>query len=390
MAGYAPPMSPSSPLAAARDLFAEVRALAPRIEADRRLPPELVARLTEAGFFRLVLPRALGGLEADMRTVLEAIEEVSRADGSTGWIVMIGATTGVAAAYLDPAVAGRIFTPDTLAGGVAAPLGQAQVTDGGYRLSGRWPFSSGIHHTGWLAGGAVLFENGAPRLRNGAPETRLLLFPTASVQVHDTWHVAGLRGSGSHDMEAKDLAVPGEHSLSLLYDRPRHPGPLYAFPVFSLLGLGVAAVALGIARGAVDELVRIAREKVPMFARATLATKAGTQAKVAEAEALVRSARAFLHDAMGRCWALVEEGREVPLALRAELRLAGAHAASSAARAVDIAYHAVGTTSMFDGSPLQRALRDVHVVTQHAMVGLDIQELAGRVLLGVDTDTSRL
>jgi len=386
---YAAAMTDSNPLSAARDLFAEIRALAPRIEQDRRLPPELMSRLTEAGFFRLVVPRALGGLEAHLRTALEVIEEISRADGSTGWTVMIGSVTGILSGWLEPAVAAEIFTRDAFAGGFVAPLGQAHLTAGGYRLTGRWPFASGCHHAGWLLGGAIVFENGAPKLRNGAPIARMFLFPASAAKLHDTWHVSGLRGTGSHDMEVAGILVPPERSVSFFTDRPRQPGPLYAFPVFSTLALGVASVALGIARGAVDEAERIAREKVPIGGKVRLAVKPGTQARVAEAEATLRAARAFLHDALGHCWALVESGSEAPLSLRAELRLAAVHAASSAARATDLAYHLVGTTSIYDASPLQRAFRDVRVATQHAIVGPDIAELAGAVLLGADADTSR-
>jgi len=378
-------MTDPNTLAVARDLFAEIRALAPRIEQDRRLPPELMSKLTEAGFFRLAVPRALGGLESDLRTILEVIEEASRADGSTGWTVMIGAVTAVLSGWLDPAVAERIYTRDAFTGGVPAPLGQAHATGGGYRLTGRWPFASGCHHASWLVGGAILFKDGAPQ-----PGVRMLLFPASEAKIHDTWHVSGLRGTGSHDMEVAGITVPRECSVSFATDRPRHPGPLYAFPVFSALALGVAAAALGIARGAVDEVERIAREKTPLGSKVKLAAKPGTHARVAEAEATLRAARAFMHDAVGRCWALVESGREVPLPVRAELRLAGTHATASAARAVDLAYHLAGMTSISDSSHLQRAFRDVHVATQHAMVGPDVAELAGAILLGMEADTARL
>lgn len=383
-------MSLPQPVAAARDLFPEIRALGPRIEQDRRLPPELMSRLTEAGFFRLAVPRALGGLEADVRTILEVIEEVARADGSAGWTVMIGAVTAILSGWLEPSLAERIFTRDAFAGGVPAPLGQAHLTEGHYRLTGRWPFASGCQHASWLVGGAVLFENGAPQLRGPVPVTRMFLFPASEAKIHDTWRVSGLRGTGSHDVEVSGIIVPHERSVSFQADRPSQPGPLYAFPPYGLLALGVAAAALGIARGAVDEAERVAREKTPLGAKVKLAVKPGTQAKVAEAEATLRAARAFVHDAVGRCWALVQAGREVPLTSRAELRLSCTHAAASAVRAVDLAYHLVGTTSIHDSSPLQRAFRDVHVATQHAILGPDIAELAGAVLLGLDADTSRL
>jgi alkylation response protein AidB-like acyl-CoA dehydrogenase len=218
----------------------------------------------------------------------------------------------------------------------------------------------------------------------------MMLVPAADARILDTWTVAGLRGTGSHDMVIEDVFVPGDRSVSIVTDRPRAPGALYAFPVFGLLAVGIAAVALGIARGAVDELVRLAREKAPQGSKRTLAERGVVQAEVAQAEALVGSGRAFLDDAIGVAWRAAESAGTIPIADRARLRLAATHATTSAARATDLVYNAGGGTSVYATSPLQRCFRDVHVATQHAMVAGSTLELAGRVLLGLETDVSQL
>ena len=352
---------------------------------------DLVSLLTEAGLFRLCVPRSLGGTEAHVATTIEAIEEVARNDGSTGWCVMIGATTGVIGAYLADDVAREVFArEDTILGGVYAPRGTAAVEDGGFRVSGRWPFASGSQHCIWLLGGCVVTDGGAPRLLpGGGPDPHMMLFPAADVGIVDTWDVAGLRGTGSHDIVVTDTLVPTSHAVSLVTTPPRARGPLFRFPVFGLLALGIAGVALGIARRAVEELVALASDKRPTGSRRTLAERALVQSQVAQAEALLGSARAFLFGTIADVWDAASRG-EIGLADRARLRLAATHATASAAQATDLMYGAGGGTSIYATSALQRCFRDVHTATQHVMVAPPTTELVGRVLLGVDADTSML
>ena len=385
--------APASPVGAARALYQRIVASADRIERDRRLPAELVDALAAGGLFRMCLPRAVGGGETEPALMLEAIEEVARADGSAGWCAMIGATSGVVAGYLSEEVAAEIVGGDSrvVLGGVYAPMGRAAVADGGYRVSGRWAFASGCEHCTWLMGGCVVQDDARARLLpGGAPESRLMLFPAAEARVIDTWTVSGLRGTGSHDIAVTDLFVPAGRAVSLATDRPRAPGALYRFPVFGLLALGIAAVALGIARRAIDELATLAAAKTPTGSRRRLAERAAVQAEVAEAEALLRAARAFLREAVAEAWASARKDSELPIPLRAMLRLAATHATAGAARAVDLMYRAGGGSAVYADSPLQRCFRDVHVVTQHMMVAPPTWELAGRILLGVDVDTSML
>jgi alkylation response protein AidB-like acyl-CoA dehydrogenase len=385
----------SAAIAAARALAPEARRRAAEAERDRRLPPELLTAFARAGLFRLCVPRTLGGLEAEPAVLTDAVELIARADGSAGWCVMIGATSGLVSGWLPEDAARAVYgqDPNVITGGVFAPGGRSVPVEGGYRVTGRWPYASGCEHCRWLMGGTLVHEDGGPRLSPaGTPDVRLMVLPSADIEIHDTWWAAGLRATGSHDIEARDRFVPEGYTVSLITERPRHPGALYAFPPFGLLALGIAAVALGIARAAIDELGELAVAKTPTLARHALAARSGVQADRARAEALLRSARAFLDDAVGAAWdaACAGGAAEVGARLRAELRLAATHAVRSAAQAVDLVYDAGGGTAVYEASPLQRHFRDVHTATQHMMVGAPTLELAGRVLLGLPTDTAML
>ncbi len=382
-----------SPLEAAAALAPRIRAAAEETERQRRLSAELVHALASGGIFRMCVPRALGGGEVDPSTMIQAIETIAAADGAAGWSAMIGATSGVASAYLTEDAAREIYgsDPDVVTGGAFAPLGRATVVDGGYRVTGRWPFASGCEHCGWLMGGSVVLDGGQPRLlSSGTPDNRLMLFPAAAVRIIDTWDVAGLRGTGSHDIAVEDRFVPAARSLSLIADRPRTTGPLYAFPVFGLLALGIAGVALGIARRALDELVALAGGKTPTGSRRLLAERPVIHAEVARAEATLGAARAFLAETVGAAWERAQAAGAIEVRERARLRLAATHATLASARAVDLMYGAGGGTAVYAASPLQRCFRDIHVATQHMMVAPATLELAGRILLGLEADTAML
>jgi alkylation response protein AidB-like acyl-CoA dehydrogenase len=389
----APRATSPSVLDAARALAPEIRAAADRIEQDRRVPPDLVGALADAGVFRLCVARAYGGLESEVAETLTVLEAVAEADGSTGWIAAIGVTTGLVSGYLAPEFAHEIYgtNPRVVTGGVFAPKGKAIAVDGGYRVRGRWSFASGCQHCAWLLGGSVVFDGDKPRLLpRGIPDSRMMLFPAAAVEIIDTWTVSGLRGTGSHDIAVADVFVPEGRSASLITDQPRESGLLYRFPAFGLLALAISAVALGIARRALDELRALAAEKTPTGGQRLLAERPTVQAAIARAEAGLRAARAFLFEAVGNAWHSAQREGLLSTEMRTALRLAATHATESAARAVDVAYEAGGGTSIYATSPLQRCFRDVHVVTQHLMVSPATWELTGRLLLGLETDTAML
>ena len=380
-------------VAAACALAPLVRSCAASSEADRHLAPELVRAIEQAGLFRMLVPREIGGLETDVATMVRVIEEVASADGSAGWCVMIAAETGLMAASLPRHAAEEIYgaEPSVASGGVFAPRGQAVRVDGGFRLSGTWPFASGSSHCTWLnVGCMVIGPDGPEMLAPGIPSTRMAYFRAADASIVDSWHVAGLRGTGSNDIVLQELFVPTDHTIAFGIDRPWATGPLYRFPQFGLLAAGIAGAALGIARGAIDELTALAGAKTPTGARRPLADRAVTQFQVAEAEALVRSARAFLLETVQDVAALVERGDRVDVQRKTLLRLASTTAVSNAAKAVDLVYTLGGATSIYDSSPLQRYFRDIHVATQHLMVAQPTLELVGRVFLGLPTEGAQI
>ncbi|WP_095981506.1 acyl-CoA dehydrogenase family protein [Melittangium boletus] len=362
-------------LAAAHRLAPRVASLSAEVESARRLPAALAHELAGAGLFHLVVPERFGGFELHPALVIETLETLSRADGSVGWCVMIGSLTAMCAAWLPEPVARAIYgVPDVITGGVAAPLGRAELVEGGYRVTGRWAWASGAQNCRWLTGGVVITQDGTPQ------GTRVLYFPIEDVTLHDTWQASGLRGTGSVDMEVRDVFVPTERSLSLVTERPRVDRPLYRYPAYGLLAVGIPAVALGIARRAIDELTALGP---------AMATRPAVREAVAEAEATLRAARALLLETVHATFESTTH-QEATLRQRAELRLAYVHATRDAARVVDRMYELAGDSAVYNASPMQRCLRDIHAVTQHAMVGQPLRELIGAVLLGVDANTATL
>lgn len=369
---------PPSPLEAARRLAPLALAHAEEAERLRALPLPLATALKESGLPRMLVPAGVGGGEVSPRGMIEALEELALADASTAWCAMVSATAGFAAGYLEPAAAEELFGEGAVAAGVYAPMGSAEADGDGYVVSGRWPFASFSAHCELLMGG----------VRTGDASC-LAVFPAADVRIVDTWHVSGLRGTGSNDMEVEALRVPAAHLVSLAAE-PEEEGPLYAFPVFGLLALGIAAVCLGISRAAIDDLRALAAEKRPGGSRRTLSERPVVQAEVSRAAAAVAAARALVMETVDRAWALAGAGDGVAVEERTRLRLAATHATRASAAAVDAMYDAGGGSSIYEQSALQRRFRDVHAATQHAMVAPATWELTGRLLLGLETDTAQL
>ncbi len=369
-----------------------IKARAAEIEKARRLPADLAVMLAKAGFFRLAVPREIGGLEADPATLFRVIETVAEADASVSWCLMIGATSGVSAAYLSTSVAREIFgQPESIVGGVYAPMGRAVEDGDDYVLNGKWQWASGSINCTWLMGGAVIVAEGqSRRLPNGAADARMLLFPAPAAQLIDTWHVSGLCGTGSGEMQVTDVRVPKARSLSLVIDKPVAKGPLYAFPVFGLLALGIAAVLLGNAESSVEELIELAGGKKPQGSSRVLAERATAQVVLADAVARLRSARAFYYDAVESAWDKAQTEGTMPIDVRANLRLAATHTARTCAAVTRDMYELGGGSSVFLSSPLQRRFRDACVGIQHMMVAPQTNELTGRFLMGLPTDASFL
>ena len=377
-------------LAKLRALHAGIAKRSDEIEATRHLPRDIADSMVEAKAFKLCVPREIGGVQGTALELVTAIEEMSQADSAAGWCLMISATSGVTAAYLPPESAKEIHgDPRTVTGGIFAPRGKAVKDGNGYVVTGTWQWASGSSHCQWMKGGCIVYEDGKPRmLREGVPDVRTMYFPRDAIRLHDNWYASGLCGTGSCDMTVENLRVPEGHTLSMISDKPWCDGPLYRFPLFGLLAIGCGAVALGVARGAIEDIRELAGAKTPTLSRRTLAERAQTQADVAKAEAQVASARAWLHEEIGKNWEAAARGEAIPLERRSALRLASTHAVDASVRAVDACYTLGGGTSVYRASALQRRFRDVHVITQHMMVAAPTYELAGRILLGLPVDGS--
>jgi len=379
-------MSDEVLIEAARRIASELPSRSHEIEEARRLPADIAQRLADAGLFHGLVPEEYGGGEVHPSTFIKLIQEVSTGDGSAGWNVMIGLTTGLLSASLPEEFAREIYGdgPGGLAVGVTAPMGTAEVVDGGYRVTGRWPFGSGSSNAGWIGGGCFIVENGEKRIgKGGMPEHHIMMFERSQVEIEDTWHVSGLCGTGSHHFNVKDVFVPEGRSV-VMGMRTRIQKPLYQFPMLGLLAMGVSAVSLGIGFKALAAFKDLAGAKVPTGGNRGLAEQAWVQSLVAESKADLESAEAYIHKVIDDAWEIACRGERLPLESKARLRLAAVNATSSAVAAVDRLYQAGGGSSIYEDSVLQRCFRDVHVTTQHMMVGRPIYEIAGRVELGLD------
>jgi alkylation response protein AidB-like acyl-CoA dehydrogenase len=380
------------------DHLARVQRIAPIIETEAeaserglRLTPTLQAALHREGLFRLLLPRPCGGFETDPPTFFRVIEEVAKHDASAAWCLCQGNGCAMSAAYLDPEVAHEIWGRDpeaVLAWGPGA-RSQAIVEGDGYRLSGRWSFVSGGRHASWLGGHASIIEaDGSPRQgADGEAVVRTLLLPAREATWIDAWDVIGLRATGSDSYEVKDLLV--RHGHSLRRDDPaerRYQAPLYLFPQMSLYASGFAGTALGIARRVLDAFIGLAVAKRPPLAKRTLRDTGMVQYEVAQAEARLRAARAFVLSELSDIWHEVVATNALSIKDRMRIRLASTFAIHEAKAAADVAYDLAGATAIFIGSDFERRFRDLHTVTQQQQGRKAHLQTVGAYLLGLPPD----
>jgi alkylation response protein AidB-like acyl-CoA dehydrogenase len=346
------------------------------------LPPDLLDQLMDAGCFRLVLPTSHGGAGADLPRAMQALELLATADASVGWTVMIGAASWIDMACLPRSGFDSLYAegPDAITAGVFNPSGSAVATDEGFHVTGRWAFASGCEHARWLFGNCI-------ELVDGAPQIRLAVFAPDEVRIEDTWRVAGLRGTGSHHFTA-DVDVPVEHTGLVMQDEPCLDEPIVRIPPPALYALAIASVAIGTAQGALDDILALATDKVPLLAPAALATNPHFQFELARADAELRAARALLYDDADETWETARSSEEFTLDQRARLRATAVVAVAHAVEVVETAYRAGGGSALYDDSPLQRRLRDVHAITQHFLVKPDTLTTAGALLAGQEADVT--
>lgn len=354
-------------------------------DRDRRLPDEVFKALAEAGLFRLFLPGSLGGPELTPIEFMTVVEAAAALDGSVGWLVGNGGGYSRAGGYL-PNHVGRNWFADPLAFIVAATgaIGRAERVEAGYRINGRWPFGSGAHHASHFMGIACT------RDVQGRDEAPLCFyFERNQVVVHDTWHVSGLRGTGSCDFEVKGIVVPEERSHPLVDNVPTSAGVVYRLPVHSIFPWTVAVVPLGIARGAMNAFAAIAGSKTPVGSAVMLRDREMVQHMFGRAEAQLQAGRALLMAAMDRLAAATDNGGDELVGARAAFRAACAYASETANDIVGKLATAAAATSIFEASPLERAIRDTHAATKHIAMNPNIYGVAGRIALGLDAGGAR-
>jgi len=374
-----------------------VAAAAAEIEEKRRLPGHLLDKLHEQKLFRLLMPRTNQGIETDPITFFHVIETIARADASTAWCLSQAGGCAMTAAYLDLPVAQEIFgsADAVLAWGPGPRVKAVECeVDGvrGYRVTGVWAFASGGRHATWLGAHCPIFTpDGAPKkMANGYPVERTMLVPASVVQWTDIWDVVGLRGTASDQFALTDHFVRRDHSFARNFADPsygrREPGPLYRMSAMTCYETGFAGVALGIARGALDEFVETAKTKIPRGARSPIRDSAVVQMGLAQADIRVRSARAWLLQSLAEIWKRLQAGGDLTVEDRIVIRGASTHAIHSAREAVDYAYNAAGATAIFHNHPLERRFRDIHTVTQQLQGRSSHFETVGAWMMGADTD----
>ena len=380
----------------AADYLARAQALAPRIaaaadeiESERRIPAPLFEAIIDAGLYRMLLPRSLGGGEIDPPTFVRVIETIAKADASVAWCLCQNTVCSLVAASL-PIEGARAIYGDSRAVLAWGPgPSRAVVAPGGYRVTGSWSFASGGRHATWLGAHCPVHEaDGTPRLGpSGAPVIRTVLFPAREAPMSDIWRVIGLRGTASDAYAVNDLFVPDDFTLAR--DDPaerRETGPLYSFPTNSLYSCGFACVALGLARSLLDAFLALTLEKTPRGYKSKLRENAVVQSELAQSEARLRGARIYIMGTLGEIWAAVQRENRISLDQRMAIRLAATHTIQEAVKVADDAYHAAGATAIFNSNAFERRFRDIHTVAQQVQGRRSHFETVGRYLLGFETD----
>ena len=380
--------NPGSYLTAAREFAPRIAKVVDRIDRERELPEELFAELADKGFFRLLVPRSLGGGEIDYLEHLSIVQTFAEVDGSTAWCINQNNVFATVSAKMPEPLAREIWSAPRAVVANGPPTNASAVpVSGGYRLTGRWNFSSGCRHAAWMAAVAPVKDPSSSKR-----EDRMLIMPKEEVTFVDVWQVNGLRGTGTFSFEVEDVFVPNDRTFNLS-DSPREEGPLYVMPMLLLFASGFACTALGVARSALDAAVELAGGKRPRLDQNLLRDKPIVQREIGRAEAIWGSARAFLLETATAAWASACQLPPYPPAAggltveeRVRLRLASTHAIRMAAAAVDIVYEVCGSDSIFEHKPIQRRFQDAHVITQQIQGRMAHYEIAGQFFLGLEPE----
>ena len=363
---------------------------APESEVLGHLHDDVTSALTNAGMLRRWVAAEYGGEAASVTSVLQTIEDAARADGAAGWCVMIANTTALTSHRIRADWADTIYNdPTACTGGFGMPAGTGKLVDGGLEVTGQWAWGSGTDHCTWIGGGIrVVDQSGESTVTADGAFAPFVFFEPADVELLDTWHVSGLKGTASTDYAVTKAFVPEGRWANLLSGSPVIDSPLGRFPFFGALGAGVAACLIGLGERAIEEIIALS-EKRSTGSKKGLAERATLQADLAKAVANVRQARSYLHSTTDAIWERSESGAPVSDDDRVEIRLAATAAAHRSVEAVDLCYHAAGSSAVYTTSPLQRVFRDAHVAITHGMVAPRTMEPLGRYLFGLPTNTSQ-
>jgi alkylation response protein AidB-like acyl-CoA dehydrogenase len=371
-------------LADIRELASDIKARAAEIEAGRRIPLDLVEALRSIGVFRMFAPQCHGGRELDLPMALEVISALGRIDGSVGWTAMIGSGSHIFAPMLPRETYERVYQngPDVIIAGSIQPAGTAEAALGGWRVSGRWPFASGCQHADWMFGLCVMTAGGKPLPGDaGAPLVRVVFLPARDWEIEDTWYAAGLKGTGSHHITLRDTVVPAANFVDFPSGVPCLPGPLYqAVPQLLLLLHG--AIDVGIAEGTLDDLVDLANTGRQQFRAAVPMHESETfQFELGRVAAELRAARAFHQVQATSHWRHALAGTLRDEALLTQGTQTGIWVATTCVRVADACFALAGGSAVYESSPLQRRMRDLHAAAQHATIHQRHYVAAGKAAL---------
>jgi alkylation response protein AidB-like acyl-CoA dehydrogenase len=382
------------PVRAAAALRSVIRGHRDEIEREQRLPKALVEQFHAAGFYSLVIPRELGGLGADPLTYLRVVELLAEGAGAVGWNLANNSVVQLVTLGLPDEGVHEVFAhgADTVVAGTAVMGGgQAAPVEGGYRVTGRWPFGSGCQESSWMLGSFQILDGGEPRRSpDGASLYWRGVFHRSEVQiVEGSWDVTGLRATGSFDWTVDDVFLPERRTMvhagvPLDNQWKRWPGVVYALPAQAWVGPHHSAVITGIARAGIDALIELAGEKTPRGRTGRLCENPQVQDAVGRADAILNAGRVYRSAMITELWNTVAAGQDTTLEQRARCRLAAVYATDSAREAMDLMYRHGGSTSFQRESRLAECWRDLHVVAQAVAIMPEWYPIGGRVLLGMD------
>lgn len=360
-------------------------------ERERDLPSETVAALRRSGFFRIWRPRSLGGMELHPTAAVRVFEELARIDSAAAWLVSNSAViTSFFQVFSDEGLDEIFADPDTVVAGGWFPPGAAAPTEGGFRVTGQWAFGSGCRHADWLTGMAVILDGaGAPeRGSDGNPRMVLLAVPACEAEVVDHWDTLGMRGTGSHDVRVSDVFVPTRRTFVVgPFDSPgsAFTGSLYKFHMW-LGGPEIAAVALGVARAAIEDFVALSQNTTPSYTTQALSDRPIVHDHLGRATAYVSAGSAYLHRSLDDAYAHFECGGAPDPVSLTPVQLASCHAVEAATRAVELLHAVAGTAGIRTEFPLERHFRDVHTIAQHTLASASRYESVGQLLVGRQSD----